>query len=198
MDIKENLANNLIYFRKQINITQAELAQKLNYSDKAVSKWERGESVPDLYVLKELADFYHVTIDTLISEPKKKPPNVIKNLSKKRLLLSLCATGLVWLLAVCLYTFSAILFPTFENTWLTFVYAVVINLTVLLILSSVWRKTIVNMVLTSVFMWILIATIYITLFFALTIVPTNLWQIFLIGIPIQCLILFYFFYKRVR
>ena len=198
MDIKENLANNLTYFRKQVNITQAELAQKLNYSDKAVSKWERGESVPDLYVLKALADFYGVTIDTLISEPKKKPPNVIKNINKKRLLFSCCATVLVWLIAVCCHTFSNIIFPSVENTWLFFVYAIPINLAVLLILSSVWRKTIVNMVLTSIFLWILIATVYITLFYALTVVPTNLWQIFLIGIPVQCLILFYFFYKRVK
>ena len=71
MDIKENLAQNLAYYRKGVALTQAELAEKLNYSDKAVSKWERGESVPDLYVLKQLADFYGVTIDSLISEPNK-------------------------------------------------------------------------------------------------------------------------------
>ena len=59
MDIKENLARNLTLYRKASNLTQAELAEKLNYSDKAVSKWERGESVPDLYVLKQLADFYN-------------------------------------------------------------------------------------------------------------------------------------------
>lgn len=198
MDIKENLANNLAYFRKQLNITQAELAQKLNYSDKAVSKWERGESVPDLYVLKGLADFYGVTIDTLISEPKKKPINPIKNINKKRLLFSCCATVLVWIIAVCLHTFSSILLPFIDNTWIIYIYAITINLAVLLVLSSVWRKNIVNMILTSIFLWLLITTIYITLFYALIVVPTNLWQIFLIGIPVQCLILFYFFYKRVK
>ena len=71
MDIKENLAKNLTLYRKACGLTQAELAQKLDYSDKAVSKWERGESVPDLYILKKLADFYGVTIDALISEPPK-------------------------------------------------------------------------------------------------------------------------------
>ena len=54
MDIKENFAKNLTNFRKQANLTQVELAEKLNYSDKAVSKWERGESIPDLYALKTL------------------------------------------------------------------------------------------------------------------------------------------------
>ena len=198
MDIKENLANNLVYFRKQLNITQAELAQKLNYSDKAVSKWERGESVPDLYVLKQLADFYQVTIDTLISEPKKKPLALIKNISRKRLLFSCCVVGLVWLIAVCWHSFINIIFPSMQNSWLSFVYAIPITLVVLLVLTSVWGKTIVNMVLTSVFLWTAIATIYLTLFYALPIVPKNLWEIFLIGVPVQCLILFYFFYRRVK
>jgi len=69
MDVKENLAKNLIKYRKSKNLTQAELAEKLNYSDKAVSKWERGESFPDLSVLKQIADFYGVSVDTLLSDP---------------------------------------------------------------------------------------------------------------------------------
>ena len=60
MDIKENLANNIASHRKALKLTQAELAQKLNYSDKAVSKWERGEAVPDLVVLKQIADFFGI------------------------------------------------------------------------------------------------------------------------------------------
>ena len=69
MEIKDNLAKNLATYRKSANITQLELAEKLNYSDKAVSKWERGESTPDITVLKQLADLYGVTVDTLISPP---------------------------------------------------------------------------------------------------------------------------------
>ena len=70
-DIKSNIARNIQELRKARGMTQLELAERLNYSDKAISKWERGESVPDLYVLKQLADFYNVKIDTLISAPKK-------------------------------------------------------------------------------------------------------------------------------
>jgi len=101
MDIKDNLAINLTKYRKAYGLTQAELAEKLNYSDKAVSKWERGESVPDLYVLKQIADFYSVKIDTLISEPKKERIQVAKSISKKRATICLCATGLVWLVDRC-------------------------------------------------------------------------------------------------
>ena len=88
MDIKENLSQNLIKFRKASGLTQIELAEKLNYSDKAVSKWERGESIPDLSVLKNIADLYGVTIDTLISPPSHKKPKTLLNLPLKRLIIS--------------------------------------------------------------------------------------------------------------
>ncbi|MBR5900709.1 MAG: helix-turn-helix transcriptional regulator [Clostridia bacterium] len=70
MNVKENLAINIAKHRKALGLTQAELAEQLNYSDKAVSKWERGDAVPEITVLKQLADFYGVTVDTLLSQPK--------------------------------------------------------------------------------------------------------------------------------
>ena len=70
VDYKINFSKNLIKLRKSINYTQADLAKKLNYSDKAISKWERSESMPDIYMLKEMADFFGVTIDFLLAEHK--------------------------------------------------------------------------------------------------------------------------------
>ena len=67
-DLKENFAKNLITLRKELKLTQAELAERINYSDKAISKWERGESVPDITVLKGIADLFGVTVDFLITE----------------------------------------------------------------------------------------------------------------------------------
>jgi transcriptional regulator with XRE-family HTH domain len=144
MDIKENLANNLIRYRKAMSLTQVELAEKLNYSDKAVSKWERGESFPDLYVLKQIADFYGVTIDVLISEPKE----LVKSKQKKatgtkRAIIALCSVGLVWLVAMCCFAFMNILFPANNSSWhswLSFIYALPVTAIVLLVLTSVWKK----------------------------------------------------------
>ena len=130
MDIKENLAKNLCALRKAHKMTQLELAEKINYSDKAVSKWERGEAVPDLYVLKELADLYGTTIDHLIAEPKKEKIEAFKNLPKKRVILSLISTVIVWLIATVLYTFSSIL--TARHNWLFFLMSVPITNVVLL------------------------------------------------------------------
>ncbi len=197
MDIKENLANNLIKYRKAMKLTQIELAEKLNYSDKAVSKWERGESVPDLVVLKQIADIYGVTIDTLISPPQKEPPKTGKNLSKKRLIIALCSVGFVWLVATMCFSFINLIYPI-EHTWMSFIYAIPISLIVLLIFSSVWGKNLANMIITSLLVWTLIMAIYLTLSYTLTVVPSVLWMVFLIGIPLQVLTLLIFSYNKVK
>ena len=71
-ELKVTIANNIANLRKLNGITQSDLAQKLNYSDKAVSKWERGESLPDICVLKQIADSFGVTVDYLLDEHAEK------------------------------------------------------------------------------------------------------------------------------
>ena len=75
MENKENLtaviAENLAYYRKKSLLTQSELASKLNYSDKSISKWERAEGVPDIYILKQLADLYGISVNDFLSTRKK-------------------------------------------------------------------------------------------------------------------------------
>lgn len=198
MDIKENLAQNLIRYRKSVNLTQAELAEKLNYSDKAVSKWERGESFPDLYVLKQIADFYGVTIDTLIDEPKEPVKTAVpQRLGTKRLLISLCCYGLIWLVAIVSFATINIIFPKFENTWLFFIYAIPVTAIVLLILTSVWKKKITTAVIISVLIWSMVLSVYLTLLYFLPSPPSKLWEIFLVGIPLQVLLVFWSIYRKI-
>lgn len=198
MDIKDNLAKNLTIYRKTLGLTQAELAEKINYSDKAVSKWERGESVPDLYVLKQLADFYNVKIDTLISEPKKDKPNIIHNISKMRTIICLCCTGLVWLIAILCFSMIGIILPTITQSWLSFIYAIPITCIILLVLTAVWHKKLTNTIIISLLIWSLTLSIYLSLYFLLPAPPQNLWMIFLIGIPLQALTIFWFLYRKVK
>ena len=66
-ELKAVFAGNLIHLRTKAGLTQAELAEKIHYSDKSVSKWERAESLPDLQVAKELAQVFGVTVDFLIT-----------------------------------------------------------------------------------------------------------------------------------
>jgi len=198
MEIKDNLAKNLATYRKNANITQLELAEKLNYSDKAVSKWERGESMPDITVLKQLADLYGVTVDTLISPPKEKPVKTYKNITKKRAIIGLSATGFVWLVAICGFVFIDTFFPVIQKTWMSFIYAIPITCVVLFILTCVWGKSLPNMLLVSIFIWTTILAIFLTINFATNSSHEKLWQIFLIGIPLQALTLFGFLYKKTK
>ena len=179
MDIKENLAKNLIKYRKALNLTQAELAEKLNYSDKAVSKWERAESVPDLYVLKQIADFYRIKIDTLIAEPKDEKPQIARSISKKRATICLCCTGLVWLVAILCFTFP-------------------ITLIILLVLTAVWHKFWTNSLIISLLIWSSLLSIFLTLSYLLNPVPPTLWMIFLIGVPAQAIVVSWYFYRKFR
>ena len=196
--IRNNLATNITLYRKALGLTQAELADKINYSDKAVSKWERGEAVPEITVLKQLADLFEVKVDNLIDVPKQEKPKTLHNLGKKRTIICLCATGLVWLVAICCFAFIDIIIPSIHQTWLFFIYALPISFIVLLVLTSVWGKSIVNTIIISLLVWTTLLSIYLSLVNTLLNPPKNLWEIFLIGIPLQGLAIFWLLYRKTK
>ena len=198
MNIKENLSKNLIKYRKSLNLTQAELAEKLNYSDKAVSKWERSEAVPDLEVLKQIADFYGTTIDNLIEEPTQEKPKIKKITQKKRLIISLIFSGLAWLVAIVAYSLIGILLPNFSNSWLIYIYAIPISTIIFLVLSAVWGRNILTTLCTSVLIWSIALSIFLSLKCFLATPPSKLWFIFLICIPLQVLDFLWTSYKRIN
>ena len=197
-DVKDCFAQNLIKYRKAMNLTQAELAEKLNYSDKAVSKWERAESVPDIFTIKNIADFFGIKVDVLISEPKPERPKVNYNIGKKRTIICLASAAIVWLVAIMVFAFVHIIVPSITQTWLAFIYALPITALVLLVFTSVWGKSLGNVIILSVFIWSLLLTVYLTLFHTLNAPPINLWEIFLIGIPAEGVIVFWYLYRKVK
>ena len=68
------IAKNLTNLRKKNKLTQLELAQMLNYSDKAVSKWQNGESVPGIDVLHRISKIYNVSLDFIVGEQTASVP----------------------------------------------------------------------------------------------------------------------------
>ena len=103
-ELKETIAKNLVQLRTEARLTQLQLAEMLNYSDKAVSKWERGDAIPDLRVLIKLANIYNITVDDIISssahERMVKPK---MNTGKKRALIIALSVGLCWFVATVLF-----------------------------------------------------------------------------------------------
>lgn len=186
-DFKSTIASNLVFYRNLADMTQLQVAEALNYSDKSVSKWERGEGLPDLYVLYQIARLYHVSINDLMNASKKKRTPFEK---RGKLLISLLSTGIVWLVAVIVFVVLT-LFTDIPNLWMTFVYAIPVAAIVLVVFSAIWAKRVLTGIVSSVIIWSLSASIYLT--FSISV--DKIWVIFLISGTLQILAIMWFFLR---
>ena len=198
--LKDRIGANIALQRKRAGLTQAGLAEKLNYSDKAVSKWERGESMPDVLTLMQLAEQFEVSVGDLLEDPNKLPGNpgklekamtqvsekALKRTANKNVIQGLSST-LVWFIALLVF----VVISSFDlpYSWLAFFYAVPINAIVLLSLRSAWRDFRWNRVLISMISWGFLVSIYTTL---LVFLRFNMWKMFLLGIPGEIAITLWF------
>ncbi len=190
--ITKQIANNLVVLRKRARLTQAEVAEKINYSDKSVSKWESAGGVPDIFILKQLADLYGVTVNDIIGE---KPP-VAKKDGKTGLhvLIMLLSAGIVWLVAVCVFALLQML-PVQGEWWLAFIYALPVNAIVFLVFSSVWRYKTLQFISITTLIWTGLLSVYLTVTFLPSVAIKSLWAIFLIGVPLQVLEILWAFFR---
>jgi len=191
-ELNEIIAKNLTMYRKQIQLTQAELAEKINYSDKSISKWERGEGVPDIAILKKLADFYGVTVNDFLSENKDiKPIKLKKRIFQKHIIVPSLSVGIVWLVATLVFIglniFPNILTP---YSWLCFIFAIPVSAIVITVFASIWHQHITNFLSISAIGWT------ITLSLNLSVPIFSSWIVYLIPTVLQVLIIFWFFLKR--
>lgn len=182
--IKEIVASNLVYLRKSRGFTQLEIAEKLNYSDKSVSKWEHGETLPDIEVLKKVSDLYGVSIDYIVSDaPKEEKIKLFKKSQNKQnqIIISLLGVSFIWIMAAVLFVYSKIFLDT--NYWLSFVWAIPVSMLVLFYFNKIWGKRNYLFIIMSVFVWSLLLCIY------LQFLPYNVWLVFMVGLPIQVAII---------
>ncbi len=188
--VMQVVAANIQRYRKLNRLTQLELANKLNYSDKTISKWERGEGIPDIYVLTELADFFGLTVNDLLDE---KPPVVpINTKQKKHLMITLSAFAGVWVIAVMFYGIAFMAnFQAFD-LWLAFIVALPISAIVLIVFTAVWGGFRYLIYPVSMLVWSLALT------FSVVVQVEHSYLFYIIAIPVQVLILFIFFVIRFR
>ena len=180
-DIKQLIGRNITRLRTVSHLTQAKFAERLNYTDKAVSKWERGESLPDIVVLKQIADMFGVSVDYLLSEhgDDEKPAvgEEKKIRDRNHFIIALMAIVIVWFLAVFVY--FLVNSVTGKFLWQAYLVAVPISSIVALVFNSIWGRTRANYIIISVLMWSTLITFYVLL------LKYNIWTIFLLGIPGQ-------------
>ena len=195
--LKHQIGANISAYRKREGWTQAQLAEKLNYSDKAVSKWERGESVPDVLILADLAELYGITVNDLLVDPNALPEQTgavqhameqvvektLKRKANKNTILQLSSV-LVWFVALLIFVVLDTVGVPYS--YLAFFYAIPADAIVMLSLRSAWQDFRWNRALVSMLAWGALLSLYMTL---LILARFNAWKIFLLGIPGQAAIL---------
>ena len=183
--LRSNIAKNISELRKASEITQAELAEKLNYSDKSISKWERGDGVPDVIVLQKIADLFGVTLNDIVSDEKPKLPRKKPYLTN-RIVIPLLSVGLVFLLASIAFFVLRMVDVWVDKSALLFAYAVPVALIVLLIFSEIWWVLTARLLTLSGLIWTLFACI------RLTVANEDINYIFIIAAILQVITVLWF------
>lgn len=193
MDDREIIAKNLTKLRIANRLTQAELAEQLNYTDKAISKWERGESLPDVLTLKKVATILGSDVNFILSPHEEEEFETQKKTliaSQNRIAICALAIAVIWLVATLVFVY----FKIYENIdlWQSFVAGAPASFFILFIFVQRWykHKRIISFISLSAFMWSFIAFIY------LAFLSLNMWALFFIGVPIQVIFILAFKLKK--
>ena len=188
-DLKPIIAKNITALRQSAKLTQSELADRLNYSDKAISKWERAESIPDISVLKSIADLFGVTVDDLLRSGNavvtKGETMMLRDIRhRNHTVITALSVLLAWFIATFCFVMLDILGKQMVLRWLPFLYAVPVSMIVWLVFNSIWFNTRRNYMIISLLMWTVLLSIVISLLAA----GFSAWTLLVLGIPGQVII----------
>lgn len=184
-DLHPIISENLAALRKSSSLTQAQLAERLGYSDKAISRWEKGDTLPDINVLYELCDFYGIRMDTLLEKGGGVDRKQIKIRDSLQYTIVMCAlsVAIVWLVATVLFVYSNTI--GHNNFWQAFIWAIPASCLVVMRMNRRLHSKWLWSITSSVFVWTLLAGVY------LQFLQYNIWLVFLIGIPVQIICVLY-------
>ena len=191
--LRKIIGSNLAELRKERKITQLELAEMFGYTDKAISKWEKGDTLPDVETLYQLASFYGVTIDYLTNDIPLEEKEIITNptnqtnIKANRISIVLLSISLVWMLATICFVWIMVFNSV--NYYQVFIYAIPLTAIVLILFNKTWGERKYNFYIYTLFLWSLISSIYVGF------LQYNLWPLFLLGVPSQILI---FLWSRMK
>ena len=183
------VAQNIFYLRTQNQLTQLELAQKLNYSDKAISKWERGDSVPDAFVLKKMAELFGVTVDYILTEHNEQERKVDTKPAQKAKAM-LANVIMISIATVALLVFIILAITTKVYHWQIFIYAIPAIIIVGIVFSFILKNKIMGIISISALIWSILLVIYFALWSFRDSYAT--WMILLVGVPAQIIVLLSF------
>ena len=179
-DIKQIIAKNLISLRKKNRLTQNELAEKLNYSDNAVSRWEHAEVTPSIETLEQIAHIYNVPLTSLIEDNAVKTAQI----NDKRQLINklagiLITASIVWFVATITFVMARLIWD--YTFWQIYIWSMPIVSLVMMPFHHYWGRHIYKYTILTIFVWTLLLAIFIQCFK----LSSWMWIIFILGIPIQ-------------
>lgn len=190
-DLRKIIGDNLSELRKRRGLTQLELAEKFNYTDRAISKWENGDTLPDVEVLYNLCEFYGVTIDYLTHEENSQFKTKGTPLTKSnKIVISALVCSIVWMLATVIFVYC--LLRGKGVIWQIFVCAVPVNCLLVVYFNHIYfHNRLTAFIAWSVFIWSTLASTYLSFGDY-----RNLWPLFLLGIPAQISMIFWLNIRR--
>jgi transcriptional regulator with XRE-family HTH domain len=189
-DIKQIIAKNLVALRKKNNLTQNELAEKLNYSDNAISRWEHAEVTPSIETLEQIANVYGVPLRTIIENNAVREAEMSdRRQLVNKLAIVLISASLVWLLATVVFVCAQLIWD--YTFWQIFVWSMPIISLVMLPFYRYWGRHIYKFVILTVFVWTLLAAIFLQFYY----ITPWLWLIFIVGVPIEIALSIWAFVK---
>ncbi len=194
-DLKDTVAKNLVELRTKAGFTQLELAEKINYTDKAVSKWERGEAMPDLRVLVKIADIYNITVDDIVSPHTERRIKPKMNTGKKRLLITMLSVGLVLFIATLVFMIFFFIPATEKYAYLVFICAPFVCSIPLIVFSAKWGNWITDTLACSLLVWSL--AIIFHLFVKAFSNFDKMYFIYIVAAAFEALVIGWFLLRRV-
>lgn len=193
-DIKVIIGKNLAELRKRKKYTQLDLGNILQYSDKTISKWEKGDSLPDIEVLYNICNMYGVTLDYLTHEGNyEDKKEFVKRTNKytiNKAIITLLSGLSPWFIATMV--FVLLLIKKDIAFWPSFIWATPLTFLLLLIFNCIWGGKKARLIYVSGLAWTLLVSIFLQLLY----LNINVWPIFLIGIPAQIAIVLAFGIKK--
>ncbi len=187
----EIVVSNLVKLRKQKGLTQIELSQKINYSDKAISRWEKGEVIPSIDILEKLAEIYGVTVVYFFEEHLDDEQLKIE---EKKFNLRLC---IMFSLILIVWTVAVLTFITLnrflgEYYFQVLIWALPITTFVIRWCCRYYFNNKFYLLTSSFGCWFTIAAIY------LQFIKLNLWPIFIFGVPVQLTLILLSLFNKVN
>lgn len=194
-DIKQIIAKNLIELRKANGLTQSQLGDMINYSDKAVSKWERAEASIDIETLYKLSEIFNISMEYFFEENNDTSSNILSYSRKKSIIFRKFAILALFFLAILLIAVTVYVamfindYAFKYDAWILFPWTVPLSSIVAMIFCKKNHYRLMNLIMISTFLWTLIASIFLTAL----VNNMNIWMIFLVGVPIEAAIVFMYF-----